>query len=128
MTQNHQFLTRMISHAMDPIIPNGVRLPPEFNFRMNNIMSLLLSGIGQPGVPQPMVEPFNEQLFNEIPLKKFNMTNEHDNRTCVICLEDFVDKMDLKFLSCNHFYHTNCIKEHLKRRKFCPLCKRPVNV
>ena len=53
---------------------------------------------------------------------KFNKLKE-ENKTCVICYEDFKDNDDAIFLPCFHFFHTKCIKKWLKNKNFCPLCK-----
>ena len=54
-----------------------------------------------------------------------NKLNEN-NKTCVICYDDFKDNDDVIFLPCFHVFHTKCIKEWLKNKNFCPLCKSNV--
>lgn len=53
----------------------------------------------------------------------------YDNQ-CSICLEDFKNKDNVYLLACKHVFHTNCIKEWIKRNSkaksdfFCPNCHR----
>lgn len=49
------------------------------------------------------------------------------NEDCTICLEPLVSS-DFCLLSCNHYYHENCIKNWFKHRPFCPLCSREINL
>ena len=66
---------------------------------------------------------YNNNYDNLIESKiNINKLNE-ENKTCVICYEDFKDNEDAIFLPCFHFFHTECIKEWLKKRDICPLCK-----
>ena len=42
---------------------------------------------------------------------------------CVICLENYKKEDKISILSCNHYYHTNCLNEWLKKKQECPLCR-----
>ena len=46
------------------------------------------------------------------------------HETCAICLENFEDEVGL--LSCNHYYHVNCITEWLETHETCPYCNTVV--
>ena len=46
-----------------------------------------------------------------------------ENKKCVICYEDFVNNDNAIFLPCFHVFHSKCIKEWLKTKDICPLCK-----
>ncbi|KAI4292255.1 hypothetical protein PAPHI01_1529 [Pancytospora philotis] len=45
-----------------------------------------------------------------------------ENTTCTICLNDYVSGDGVKFLSCNHHFHTVCIDEWFDTRDTCSLC------
>uniref|UniRef100_A0A5B6ZQK9 RING-type E3 ubiquitin transferase n=1 Tax=Davidia involucrata TaxID=16924 RepID=A0A5B6ZQK9_DAVIN len=42
---------------------------------------------------------------------------------CCICQEDYRNGDDLGTLGCGHDFHTNCIKQWLKQKNLCPICK-----
>ncbi len=56
-----------------------------------------------------------ESEYNEI-LKK-------QERECVICLEEFNIGEKISFMGCTHFFHTQCLKDWLRRDNFCPICR-----
>ena len=69
------------------------------------------------------------------PFKKFikrletitieNISELDDNkRTCIICLEDFINGQKVYNLKCKHIFHMKCLNEWIKRKRTCPLCKR----
>ena len=41
--------------------------------------------------------------------------------TCVICLEEFEVDEKIRRLQCTHVFHANCIDEHFKTSKKCPI-------
>ena len=50
-----------------------------------------------------------------------------DNKDCLICLEKFLIKDKICYLPCNHLFHSICIKNWIKIKKECPLCKRAIS-
>ena len=70
-------------------------------------------------------ESINDEIIdnlNTIKLKEIEKLS-HENKKCVICLENFVIDDDCICLPCIHIYHGECIKKWLKRRNFCPICR-----
>ena len=69
--------------------------------------------------------PTDKQLFNEFPETKIDDINKLDpeKRNCVICLEDFKSGEKATLLPCVHLFHKNCIKNWLKSKNSCPICK-----
>ncbi|CAM8975297.1 hypothetical protein QQ045_029038 [Rhodiola kirilowii] len=45
---------------------------------------------------------------------------------CSICQEEYEPKDKLGLLICTHLYHRDCIKQWLKHKKTCPVCKSEV--
>lgn len=44
---------------------------------------------------------------------------------CPICLEEYKDGDNLGIMKCRHAYHLSCIKDWLRRKNNCPICKTP---
>lgn len=42
---------------------------------------------------------------------------------CIICLENYKKNDEISILSCDHYYHTKCLNEWLKKKEECPLCR-----
>ncbi|CAN8288660.1 unnamed protein product [Cochlearia groenlandica] len=42
---------------------------------------------------------------------------------CCICQEDYKEGEEMGMLECGHDFHGQCIKEWLKRKNLCPICK-----
>jgi hypothetical protein len=44
---------------------------------------------------------------------------------CVICTDEINEGNDIMILNCHgkHYYHSTCIKEWLKHRVSCPVCR-----
>ena len=50
-----------------------------------------------------------------------------DNTTqCIICLCEFKEGDEIRFLKCNHFFHGDCIDNWLKLQKKCPTCNQEI--
>ena len=50
---------------------------------------------------------------------------EKNNAMCAICLEDYNEGDEVRFLPCTdlHHFHVECVDQWLKKKKCCPLCK-----
>ena len=48
---------------------------------------------------------------------------DQEKKNCVICLEDFKNHDKAIILPCIHLFHKNCIKNWLKKKNTCPICK-----
>ena len=48
-----------------------------------------------------------------------------NNTDCVICSDEIKEGQDIMILNCpgRHYYHASCIKEWLKQRVNCPVCR-----
>ena len=45
------------------------------------------------------------------------------NSVCTICLEDFSEGEEVVLCPCKHCYHQHCIKDWLRMKNSCPMCK-----
>ena len=55
-------------------------------------------------------------------LIKYN-DEEHTEKTCSICLDEYLNNDELFKLMCNHYYHKKCIIDWLTNNSSCPLCR-----
>ena len=53
----------------------------------------------------------------------FSYESYSKNSVCSICMEDFTEGEELVLCPCKHCYHECCIKEWLRLKNCCPLCK-----
>ena len=60
-----------------------------------------------------------------LPVTKIDNISSLDpeKKICTICLCDYIIGDNVIILPCIHMYHSECIKEWLKNKDFCPLCK-----
>ncbi len=70
--------------------------------------------------------PLGETETQRLPIRPY-VPEESKTDTCVICVEDFTRGESLRWLPCQHCFHSVCIDEWLGRHSsLCPLCKTPV--
>ena len=50
---------------------------------------------------------------------------DDDDVACTICFAPLEEGERVGALACNHYFHTDCLKEWLPRRNTCPLCQAP---
>jgi hypothetical protein len=67
----------------------------------------------------------NQENLIELQETKINDVKrlDPDKKKCVICLEDFKKGDKTIALPCIHLFHTICIRNWLKTKNSCPLCK-----
>ena len=63
-----------------------------------------------------------KSLFSWVSIDDINKLDP-EKRNCVICLEDFKSGEKATLLPCVHLFHKNCIKNWLKSKNSCPICK-----
>mmetsp|Transcript_30893 Transcript_30893/g.49984 ORF Transcript_30893/g.49984 Transcript_30893/m.49984 type:complete len:241 (+) Transcript_30893:164-886(+) len=57
------------------------------------------------------------------PYAKPSETQDSDDNTCSICINDYQVNEELRALPCAHVFHRDCIDPWLKGKPTCPLCK-----
>jgi hypothetical protein len=50
-----------------------------------------------------------------------------EDSSCSICLSDYQQGEELRYLPCNHVFHSECILPWLKTNKTCPMCKAEID-
>ncbi|XP_076934947.1 uncharacterized protein LOC143601418 [Bidens hawaiensis] len=53
--------------------------------------------------------------------------NTENQWKCTICQEEHEGEEEIGKLECGHLYHMYCIKEWLRQKKTCPICKAAVH-
>ena len=65
---------------------------------------------------------FNADNIPDITLEDVNELN-NENKICLICLEEYKNNDLIKKLTCNHFFHSECLKKWLSIKAICPTCR-----
>ncbi|KAF8107743.1 hypothetical protein N665_0117s0015 [Sinapis alba] len=66
-----------------------------------------------------------ETISNRLKQSKYKSSTKsaQDAEPCCICQEEYTEGEDLGTLECGHEFHSQCIKEWLKQKNLCPICK-----
>ncbi|KAF8091841.1 hypothetical protein N665_0433s0010 [Sinapis alba] len=66
-----------------------------------------------------------ETISNRLKQRKFKSSTKspQDAEPCCICQEEYSEGEDMGTLECGHDFHSQCIKEWLKHKNLCPICK-----
>lgn len=94
---------------------------PIFSF-LNFIISIGISAIFE--TPnENRVTPQEESDQQTIIIKTTTFSVDEPSN-CSICLDDFIKDEEVSITPCNHFLHTQCMKELLINKiKVCPICR-----
>ena len=67
------------------------------------------------------------RIGNQINLPEFVIEDvnklEEANRSCMICLDEFISREKVIALPCIHFFHPKCINKWIENKNECPICK-----
>lgn len=86
-------------------------------------MILLANGAArEPGRRGASAEEITEH--SELRVFSQEMFPDAEDAKCVICLGEYELGDELRFLTCQHHFHKECVDEWLKRQGSCPLCVR----
>ncbi|KAG0482454.1 hypothetical protein HPP92_010538 [Vanilla planifolia] len=53
----------------------------------------------------------------------FSCHGDDDDAKCIICQEEYVVGEEVGRLQCDHRFHVDCIREWLRLKNWCPICK-----
>ncbi|XP_018413987.1 PREDICTED: E3 ubiquitin-protein ligase RNF128 isoform X2 [Nanorana parkeri] len=56
-------------------------------------------------------------------IKQGDMVLGPDGDSCAVCIETYKPNDVVRVLTCNHFFHKNCIDPWLLEHRTCPMCK-----
>ena len=67
-------------------------------------------------------------ILNSLAVIKYNENKsrnlDSELKRCPVCLEEFEDQAEVKFLKCLHRFHKDCINQWLNNSTVCPVCKK----
>ncbi|KAF8110956.1 hypothetical protein N665_0077s0019 [Sinapis alba] len=66
-----------------------------------------------------------ETISNRLKQRKYSSDTRcpQEIEPCCICQEEYDEGEELGMLECGHGFHSQCIKEWLKQKNLCPICK-----
>ncbi|KAJ9166260.1 hypothetical protein P3X46_021037 [Hevea brasiliensis] len=66
-----------------------------------------------------------ETILNRLKQRKYSIAvrSEVEAEPCCVCQEEYNDGEDVGTLDCGHDFHTDCIKQWLMLKNWCPICK-----
>jgi hypothetical protein len=56
-------------------------------------------------------------VVSRLDIKIFQLTDEKEEESCAICLEEYQSGNELRILPCNHLFHTSCVDAWLTTQK-----------
>ena len=68
-------------------------------------------------LPETLVE-----TDNDLPRKRVLPTHEFDDDACPICMQELEEDDTILVLSCQHYFHLDCIRPWFYHQKRCPCC------
>ncbi|KAK2712987.1 RING finger protein 44-like isoform X2 [Artemia franciscana] len=61
---------------------------------------------------------------DQLPCYRFSGYFEEGSQTnCVVCMNDFEARQQLRVLPCSHEFHARCVDKWLKSNRTCPICR-----
>jgi len=88
--------------------------------------SIGISGAGP--VPTPTSpKGMSKKEIKAIPRVTINGNEAEGQKTCSVCVEDFVIRENVFKLSCRHLFHQKCLKPWLMINRTCPSCRQTHN-
>lgn len=69
-----------------------------------------------------------KEALESLPVVSYhNETFKHvddEYKSCPICLDQFEEEQEVRFLWCLHRFHKNCVDQWLDKHTTCPICKK----
>ena len=103
---------------------------------MNRVLALLPRSMYRDIIPLLILGLYEEQnrqlrIINGLIDKLLNTKSVLENisdisesqRECVICQSEFKSGDVINKLECEHMFHFSCLREEIKHRDRCPICK-----
>ena len=126
---NQQFPFLMIRGNGMPNFPfvfNNIGNTNNNNNNNNNIPRRR----NEDGVLEPQVgnKKMNMKQIERLGIEIYDKSKHYSTAKCMICLDNFEDKAELRRLDCLHIFHKDCIDGWLKEHGNCPIDKILVDI
>ncbi|TNV72468.1 hypothetical protein FGO68_gene1360 [Halteria grandinella] len=74
---------------------------------------------------QPQIAKDEKLIVRNIKTEKYVAKEEPE--ACTICQQEFKDSENVSNLSCNHLFHSQCVRKWLEQKSICPVCRAQTN-
>ncbi|XP_065060230.1 E3 ubiquitin-protein ligase RNF126-like [Rhopilema esculentum] len=85
---------------------------------LDNIISQLLNQLEGSGPP-----PADKENIDKLPKIQISQEDVDNELECAVCKDSFVLHEQVLKLSCNHKFHSDCVKPWLQLHDSCPVCR-----
>jgi len=94
----------------------------------NEMLGMNFGNMGNPESGGQEEQGLNKEILNSMAVVKYNKAQERnvdpEAKSCPICLDEFEDGQELRFLWCLHRFHKGCVDQWLEKHTNCPICKK----
>ena len=66
---------------------------------------------------------YRKSILKKLKQSSFNFEIKSQVKTCIICFDTILKKIDLTYIKCGHYYHKACIEKWVLNSSQCPICK-----
>jgi hypothetical protein len=67
-----------------------------------------------------------EDLLNTQKYESLTDQEINDNKSCVICFEEYKGDNIISKIICKHIFHTKCLNMWIEKNQSCPLCRQEI--
>lgn len=93
----------------------GQGVPMGFGLNQEQMTQLEQKGLSKEDVESLSIVKYDAEK---------NKNLSEDMKSCPICLDEFEDGVEVRFLWCLHRFHRKCIDQWLEKHTNCPICKK----
>ncbi|XP_042479856.1 E3 ubiquitin-protein ligase SDIR1-like [Macadamia integrifolia] len=69
------------------------------------------------------VKPTSRDAIEALEKVVFEKGGDLLQTSCVVCIDEFLERMEVKMMPCSHIFHGDCIDQWLGESNKCPLCR-----
>ena len=122
-SQSSENSTDVLTDLIDLLLPqNLLALLPRSMYR--DIIPLLILGLYEEQNRQlRIINGLIDKLLNTKSVLENISDISESQRECVICQSEFKSGDVINKLECEHMFHFSCLREEIKHRDRCPICK-----